>query len=201
MIKRTILFLLFVFLLFAPPCHAQAGHDNLFSLDISYALTGLLNHGWGIGLGYEKKAVDWLSFSGVFGHATFLTSLKNVYCTSVSLSLFGNYYPLSAGLDKLYVRAGGGCDFMNYFGSGEMPEAAEDVLIHITPQLGWKFNATKYLMIDISTGHKFIIDDTQNYKEIKDYVNPGLRFNIGLKLFFTEIFTEIKKKRGGYQEG
>jgi hypothetical protein len=57
-----------MFIFFALPCQAQTEHDNLFALDISYALTGLLNHGWGIGLRFEKKAVDWLSFSGIFGH-------------------------------------------------------------------------------------------------------------------------------------
>jgi hypothetical protein len=162
-------------------------HDNLFSLDISYVLTGLLNHGWGIGLSYEKKAVDWLSFTGVFGHMTFLTGLKNVYCTSVSISLFSNWYPLSNGLDKLYVSVGGGCDFMNYFGKGELPITTKDTLIHLTPLLGWKFNVFKFLMIDVSTGYKFIITGSQNYSEIKDYINTGFRFNLGFKILLKEM--------------
>jgi hypothetical protein len=188
--KRQILFIVPMFFLSSFPCQAQVEHDNLFSLDISYALTGLLNQGWGIGFSYEKKVVDWLSFTGIFGHMTFLTSLKNVYCTSVNLSLFVNYYPLSNGLDKLYVSVGGGSDFMNYFGKGEMPETTNDILIHITPLLGWKFNILKYLMIDVSTGYKFIITDPQNYSEIENYVNPGLRFKLGFKIFFKEIKKE-----------
>ena len=185
--KRRTVFIVPMFFLSFLPCQAQVEHDNLFSLDLSYALTGLLNQGGGIGLSYEKKVVDWLSFMGVFGHMTFLTGNKNVYCTSVSISLFSNYYPLSNGLDKLYVSAGGGCDFMNYFGSGELPDIKEDTLIHITPQLGWKFNVFKFLMIDVSTGYKFLITDSQNHKEIKNYVNPGFRFNIGFKVFFRKI--------------
>jgi hypothetical protein len=181
-------FMLLVFL--SLPCRAQAEHDNLFSLDISYALTGLLNQGWGLGVSFEKKIVDWLSFTGIFGHMTFSTDLKDVYCTSVSISLFANYYPLSNGLDKLYVSVGNGCDFMNYFGKGELPETPEDSLVYITPLLGWKFNVTRFLMIDISTGYKFIIADAENYKAIKDYVNPGFRFNIGFKLLFGEIRKE-----------
>jgi hypothetical protein len=185
--KRQILFAVPLFFSLSLPCHAQTEHDNLIALDISYALTGLFNHGWGIGLSYEKKAVDWLSFTGIFGHMTFLTGVKNVYCTSVSLSLFCNYYPLSNGLDKLYVSIGGGCDFMNYFGKGDLPETANDTLIHITPLLGWKFNVLKFLMIDVSTRYKFITNGPQNYSEIKDYINPGLRFNLGFLIFLKEL--------------
>ena len=76
---------------------------------------------------------------------------------------------------------------MNYFGKGELPENTGDVLIHITPQLGWKFNVKRFLMIDASTGYKFFIFDEQNYSEIKKYVNPGLRFKLGVKIFFSEI--------------
>jgi len=184
--KRKILFIVTVFFLFSVPCRAQE-HDNLFSLDISYALTGVLNQGWGIGFSFEKKAVDWLSFTGVFGHMTFLTGIKDLYCTSVSISLFCNYYPLSNGLDKLYVSIGNGCDFMNYFGDAVLPEADNDTLIHITPLLGWKFNVLKYLMIDVSTGYKFIISRSQNYSNIDNYINSDFRFSVGFKLFFKEM--------------
>jgi len=188
--KYQTLFLVPMFFLVSLPCQAQVGYDNLLSVDISYALTGLLNQGWGIGLSYEKKIVDWLSFTGIFGHMTFLTNLENVYCTSVSLSLFSNYYPLSNGLDKLYVSIGNGCDFMNYFGNGKLPETTNDTLIHITPLLGWKFNVHKFLMIDVSTGYKFIIISSQNYSEIKDYINSGFLFNFDFKIFFKEIKKE-----------
>ncbi|GBU24411.1 hypothetical protein R83H12_01041 [Fibrobacteria bacterium R8-3-H12] len=188
--KHKILFIVPIFFLFSSPCQAQVEHDNLFSLDISYALTSLLNQGWGIGFSYEKKAVDWLSFTGVFGHMTFLTGIKDLYCTSVNLSLFGNYYPLSNGLDKLYLSIGNGSDFMNYFGNAVSPESTNDVLIHITPLLGWKFNPFKYLMIDVSTGYKFIISSSQNYNEIKNYVNSGFRYSLGFKIFFKEMKKE-----------
>ena len=166
------------------PCGAQTDHYNIFSVDLSYTVIGLINHGGGIGLGFEKKAVDWLSFTGVFGHMTFLTSLADVYCTSVSISLFSNYYPLSSGLDKLYVSIGGGCDFMNYFGSGVLPDPTQDILISFTPLLGWKFYFLQFFMLDISAGYKFVITDTFNYSDVKDYVYSGWRFNIGIKFLF-----------------
>jgi len=169
------------------PCKAQSDIDNLFSLDLAYAFTGILNQGWGIGINYEKKLFDFLSIKGNLGHMTFSTGIKNVYNTSVSLSLFVNYYPLSSGLDKLYIGVGNGCDFMNYFGSGELPPDGQDTLVHITPQLGWKFHVLHFLMIDVSTGYKFIVSDTQNYKQIKNYIYTGFRFGLGLNILFSEI--------------
>ena len=185
--KRLVIAMLLLILLISHPCQADDGPDSLFFIDLNYTLTGLLNHGGGIGLNYEKKLVDFMSVTGVFGHMTFLTGLKNVYCASVNLSLFASYYPLSGGLDRLYLSMGGGCDFMNYFGSGELPETSQDTLIHLTPQLGWKISMFKFIIVDVSAGYKFIIDDTQNYMQIKDYVNPGLRFNFVLHILLSEI--------------
>jgi len=185
--KRYLLIIIPVLFLFAPPCQAEEKIDSLLSLDLSYSLTGLLNHGWGIGLNYEKKLYDYLSVKGNFGHMTFLTGIKNVYNTSVSISLFIYLYPLNNGLDELYIGVGNGCDFMNYFGSGELPPETQDTLIHITPEIGWKFNVLPFLTIDVSTGYKFVIYDTQNYKEIKDYINTGFQFGVGFRLFIHKM--------------
>jgi hypothetical protein len=108
----------------------------------------------------------------------------------IYLSLFANYYPLGKGLDKSYIGIGTGCDFMNYFGKGELPNTSQDALVHITPQTGWKFHAMDFLMIDVSTGYKFVITNEQNYSEIKKYVNDGLRFGLN----FLILFNPLKKK-------
>jgi hypothetical protein len=110
--------------------------NHLLSLDLAYSVTGLLNQGWGIGLSFEEKIFRFLSVKGTLGHMTFLTGIDEVYCTSVNISLFVNYYPLGNGLDKLYIGLGNGCDFMNYFGRGEVPSNAKDTLIFITPRIG-----------------------------------------------------------------
>jgi hypothetical protein len=190
--KRLIGIMTPMIILSALPCHAQAVSDNLFSLDLSYSLTGLKNHGWGIGLNFEKKFLDNLSAKANFGHMTFLTGIEDVYNTSVSISLFTNYYPFSNGLDKLYIGVGNGCDFMNYFGDGELPHTTKDTLIHITPQVGWKFQIFNFLMIDLSSGYKFLIMDTQNYRDIKDYVNAGLNFGINIMI----LLNGIRKENG-----
>ncbi|MDR1147088.1 MAG: hypothetical protein LBK66_00495 [Spirochaetaceae bacterium] len=192
--KQIALCMFSVFFLLAPLCGAQEkeGVDHLFSLDLSYSLTGFLNQGWGIGAGYEEKLLNCLSVKGTIGHMTFLTGIEDVYCTSVNISLSVNYYPFGNGLDKLYTGLGSGCDFMNYFGKGEVPATAEDILISLTPGAGWKFITSKYFMMDISAGYKFVVVDAFNYHKIKDYTNAGLQVRLGFKIFFKEIF-----KKGG----
>ena len=194
LMKRSIVFIVSMFLFSSPLCHAQTDNDNLFSLDLSYSLSSFLNQGWGLGLNYEKKLFDFLSVKGNVGHMTFLTGIEDVYSTSVSMSVFFNYYPLSNGIDKLYIGVGNGCDFMNYFGKGYLPPDG-DTLIHITPQLGWKFNLLPFLMIDVSIGYKFIIASTQNYNEIKNYVNPGFRFGQNFSIFLNKIKRGIKDEQ------
>ena len=181
-VKRIILTVLHIFVI-SFTCRAQTESDYAFYLDLSYSLTGFQNHGWGIGLTYERKLLDHFSGEGNLGHMTFLTDIENVYSTSVSLSLFANYYPLSRNLDKLYIGAGNGCDFMHYFGKGKLPPSAKDIIIHITPRIGWKFHIFSFLMIDLSAGYKFIVSNTQNHREIKNYVNPGFRFGFDFMIF------------------
>jgi hypothetical protein len=175
----------------APLSYAETGGagngnniDHLLSLDLAYSVTGLLNQGWGIGLSYEEKIFRFLSVKGTFGHMTFLTGIDDVYCTSVNISLFINYYPFENGLDKLYVGLGNGCDFMQYFGGGVVPPNVGDILIYITPKIGWKWIIGKYFMIDISAGYKRVVVDAYNYSDIRRYTNAGLQFGLGFKIFF-----------------
>ena len=60
----------------------------------------------------------------------------------ISIFVFFYPYPLGSGLDKFYIGVGNDYDFMNYFGKGNLPPTTQDILIHVTPQLGWKFNAS-----------------------------------------------------------
>lgn len=186
--KRKVVFVLIIFFL-TFPCSADDNIDYLLSLDISYALSSLYNQGWGIGVNYEKKLFSHLSVKGNFGHMTFLTGVKDVYCTSVHLSAFANFYPLGNSLDKAYIGIGLGSDFMNYFGSGEKPATDGDTLVHVTPQTGWKFLVFPFLIIDVSIGYKYIISNSQNYDEIIKYVYPGVRFGLNFNLLFNKLKT------------
>ncbi|GHU03063.1 hypothetical protein FACS1894147_06340 [Spirochaetia bacterium] len=169
-----------------PLCYGQTEVDNLLSLDLTYSAIGLLNHGGGIGFSCEKKINSYLSAAGAFGHMTFLTGMSDVYCTSVHISLFGNYYPFGDGLDKLYISTGGGADFMNYFGNGDLPDTTKDTVLSITAKTGWKFRPLANLMIDVFLSYKYIIVDSENYRGITDYLNGGLQYGIGFKLLFNK---------------
>jgi hypothetical protein len=76
---------------------------------------------------------------------------------------------------------------MNYFGSGELPNTTADTLIHVTRQLGWKCNILSCLMIDVSTGYKFILDNTGNYQDIENYGNSGFRLGFSVYIFLNKI--------------
>ena len=199
--KRRIILFLSIFFCLSPVCRAQDNINDFCYLDLSYSLTGLMNHGWGIGLSYERKLFDYISVKGNFGHMTFLTGIKDVYNTSVSISAFINYYPFGQGLDKLYISAGNGCDFMNYFGRGELPPEAKDTLIHVTPQIGWKFNVLKFLIIDLSAGYKLVVSNTKNYRDIKNYINSGLRFGLDFQILFGGIKKGNKHEENNYESG
>jgi hypothetical protein len=115
---------------------------------------------------------------------TFQTDIDDVYCTSVNISLFVHYYPLVDDLDKSYIGLGSSGDFMNYFGSGALPDNSEDTLISIIPIAGWKWHVLKHLMLDVYVEYKFVIQDTENHVKIKDYINAGVQFGVGFKLLF-----------------
>ncbi|MDR1231661.1 MAG: hypothetical protein LBK61_09700 [Spirochaetaceae bacterium] len=173
----------------APLSYAETGGtdrgatiDHLLTLDAAYAVTGLLNQGWGMGLSFEEKIGAFLSVKGTLGHMTFLTGIDEMYCTSVNIALFVHYYPFGGGLDKLYLGVGNGCDFMNYFGGGDVPPDAEDTLLFITPRIGWKFIMGSSFLLDVSAGYKWVMVDAHHYPEIKKYTYAGPQFGLGFKI-------------------
>jgi hypothetical protein len=39
-------------------------------------------------------------------------------------------------------------------------------------------------MIDVHVGYKFVIQDSESYTKIKDYVNTGLQFGVSFNILF-----------------
>jgi hypothetical protein len=187
------LFFIFGFFTFGI-CFAQTNTERLISLDLNYLITGLLNQGGGIGVNYEQGIANYFSVKGGFGHMLFKTGIEDVYCASVNLSVFINYYPFGRDLDKVYIGIGNGCDFMNYFGDGILPKEGGDVLISFTPITGYKFNF-KPLTIDVNIGYKFVINDSTNYSDIEYYVNKGIQLGLGFNFHLKELKTVLKKEK------
>jgi hypothetical protein len=169
----------------------HAAPQTIFSLETGYLFTGMQNNGWGLGFSIEQEVFDYLSVKGTFSHMTFTTAVDDVYCTSVGLSLYANYYPFGRGLNLLYVGAGSGIDFLNYFGSGTVPAVPRDTVISAIPVIGWKQNfpaltfsgLTVGSMIDVYSGWQFVVSNTGNLPDDTDYTSRGWLFGIKIRVF------------------
>jgi len=162
---------------------------HIFSLDTDFIVTAVKNVGYGVGINYEHKLTDFLSVKSGFGH---MVCFSDIIVVTVGINLFFNYYPLSDGLDKLYIGVGNGCDFLMYPEDDNMPE---DTAIFLMPILGWKWKAKSYLMIEPYVGWKFYIMETNNYKEANNYLNYDFQWGINLKFFLkNKWFTRNREK-------
>jgi len=181
-----------LFLLVASKSFAQEKliPRTIFTLETGYLLSGIKNNGWGLGFSIEQQIINFLSVKGTFSHLTFVTSTENVYCATVGLSLFANLYPFGNGLDKLYFSGGCSTDFLNYFGSGNVPDIPKDTVTSLIPIIGWKQNFPKFdikslqirCLIDFYTGWQFIIQDSHNLPNDLNYTSHGWFFELKIKI-------------------
>jgi hypothetical protein len=181
-VKKAFYIILFfgnILFIFAENTESENEADEIryiFSLDTGITMTALQNYGFGIGINYEYKLTDFLSIKPGFGH---MVCFSDIIVVTVDLQLFLNCYPLSNGLDKLYIGLGSGCDFFMY----NNEDILQDTTISITPILGWKWKALKFLMIDPFIGWKFYILETNNYEKFNNYLNGGFQWGINLKIY------------------
>ena len=188
---RHLLLLLAVLLFTSLPSTADEKLDSVLSLETGYLIKGLKNNGFGLGLSYEKLLPgDFLSLRGTFSHMTFLTSQEDVYCASVGISLFANYYPMKKGLEGLYLGAGCNTTFLNYFGDGKLPDGKSDTVINVGPLAGVKHTfrfrhglpLLSGVTADAYTGWLFNISDSGKLADHLKYTDEGWVFGIKLKL-------------------
>lgn len=167
-----------IFFAYAEDIDSKIETDELkyiFSLDTNFTMTALKNYGFGIGINYEHKLTNFLSIKPGIGHMVCFSDITTV---TVGLQLFLNYYPLSDGLDKLYIGLGNGCDFIMYIN-----DVPQDTVISLTPLLGWKWKVLPFLMIEPFTGWKFFVLKTNNYENIDRYLNEGFQWGLSFKIF------------------
>ena len=183
-ILRKLLFCLILFLsavlVFAENIESENETNELkyiFSFDTGFTIMALRNFGFGIGVNYEHKLTDFFSIKPGFGH---MTCFLDTIVLTVDLQLFLYYYPLSNGLDKLYIGFGSSCDFVMYPKKDDMQN---DVAISIIPTMGWKWKMTKYLMIDPFIGWRFYIMETNNFEKRNEYLKNNFQWGINLKIF------------------
>jgi len=153
--------------------------ENIISLDANFTMAALRNNGFGVGVNYERKLTDFLSIRPGIGSMVFFSEVTIV---TVNLQLFFYYYPLSNGLDKLYVGLGNGFDFIIY--TNDIPN---DKIYSLTPVLGWKWRALRFLIIEPFVGWKFYLVKTKNYDEVDKYLNEGFQWGLNFKLLFQKL--------------
>ena len=174
---------------FAQDIETKSETDDLksiLSLDTDISITALNNFGWGLGLNYERKLNDFLSIKPGFGH---MACFSDIIVTTVNIKFLSHYYPLSGGLDKLYIGTGVGGDFIMYDNNTAIQG---DEAVSLMATIGWKWKALPYLMIDPSIGWKFYVHKTENHEEVGKYLNSGFQWGMGLKFIFMRNKHKIK---------
>jgi hypothetical protein len=182
-LKKLFFFLLFSIII--PAIYAENAESkngipelkHILSLDTGFTMAALQNYGFGIGVNYEQKLTNFLSIKPGLGH---MVCFSDITAITVDLKLFANYYPLSNGLDKLYIGFGCITDFIMYSTDKNIPQ---DIAISVVPLAGWKWRVTSFLMIDPFIGGKFFVMKTDNYKNVDNYLNGGLQWGIIFLLF------------------
>jgi hypothetical protein len=150
----------------------------IWSLDTGLTMTALQNSGFGIGVNYEHKVTDFLSIKPGLG---LMVIFSDTTVVAFDSQLLLNFYPLSNGLDKLYIGFGSGCDYFMYPVQNDTPE---DIAVSIIAIAGWKWRALQYLMLEPFVGWKFYTEITTNYENVNKYVKGGFQWGINIKLFF-----------------
>jgi hypothetical protein len=164
--KRIILLPVFVFVIHFSTFSQEKANQlkNAPFVNLGPLLTGALNDGFGITLGYEIAPLKQLS---VVNSVTFLqyyvdTGNKNTDILTVGYNLVGRLYPLSSAVDKLFLGVG----FSYIFTYGEINEKKNGNIWCPVVESGWKFIFPMNFFTELSLAYKpkFSADvDTSKY--------------------------------------
>ena len=170
------------------PNHALT---HIFSFDLGYTLTGWQKNGWGLGMNYEQKIWRYFSLKSQLGTTFMQISNISSWCTGIrsDISLF--CYPFGKGLEWLYTGCGFGADVLFY----DKDYVPNDIILCVTPTIGWKQIYFKKFMTDINIGYRFIIDNTANYEDNEDLISSGIQMGFNVKIFWREILRSLVDRR------
>ena len=152
--KRIIFLLFFIFVVIfsAFSQEKEKQLNNAPFINFGPLLTGIMNDGFGITLGYEVAPLKQFS---VVNSATFLqyqvdADNQNTDILTVGYNLVGRLYPLSSAVDKLFI----GCGFNYTFIHGEINEKKNGNMWSPVIELGWKFIFPHNFFAELSLGYK-----------------------------------------------
>ena len=164
--KKTIFLLVFIFgIIFSAFLQEKENRlDNAPFINFGPLLTGALNDGFGITLGYEIAPLKQLS---IVNSVTFLqyyvdADNNNTDILTVGYTLVGRLYPLSSAVDKFFIGLGFNYTFIH----GGINENKNGNIWTPVIELGWKFIFPLNFFAELSLGykHQFSADvDTSKY--------------------------------------
>ncbi|MCR5290235.1 MAG: hypothetical protein K6E51_09615 [Treponema sp.] len=156
--------------------------DQLLSFDFLLLFNQLTNQGFGLGGQLERQIVPHFSYRMYLGSAVFNTLYESYYCTTLTLSFFGHYYPFSRQLLGYYVCMGDSFDFLGYFGNGQMSKDNNGYVLSLEFQSGYKFNLPLGLIFDIFLGYKIGLSaEGEIFGTAESYLNRGIRYGLGFR--------------------
>ncbi len=162
--------------------HTENAVTQLWTLDFMLLARELSAGGIGFGVQYERQIFPHYAFKGYFGHATMNTRWCDYYCTTVTLGLFAEWYPLSKELRKLYVAMGSYFDYLGYISKTEDTEDISGNVISFESLLGYKFSLPKHFLLDVFIGYKLpFIVEAEAHGRAESYLKHGIQYGLGLK--------------------
>ncbi|MEE1059247.1 MAG: hypothetical protein U0K92_07685 [Treponema sp.] len=161
---------------------------QIFSVDTSFLLSGLDKFGWGIDVTYEREIFKWFAVKGGFGHATSWYFDDDLILTSVSVSGDLLYYPFARGLDWLYLGAQCKTGFFMYNGDNFNKENNQDVVISVSPIIGWKQTFMKSIMVDAFVGYRFVLNPGTQNPLIEDHLKNSIEYGVRFKVDLIKLF-------------
>ena len=180
--KKTTFLSVFIFVIIFSTFSQEKENrlDNAPFINFGPLLTGILNNGFGITLGYEIAPLKQLS---IVNSVTFLqyyvdVDNKNTDILTVGYSLLGRFYPLSSAVDKLFIGVGFNYTFIH----GEINENKNGNIWSPVVELGWKFIFPLNFFAELSLGYKpkFSADvDTSKYSP-NDPKPKGVEYGLSL---------------------
>ncbi len=172
---------------------------HIFSFDLGYMRTGLLNNGWGLGVTYEQQVFNWFSVRGSFSHMTLWPKNYDITITTEGISMDMFFYPFNRGLEWLYMGCGMATEFFQYSGDDaknpdDGSEHTENTAISVCPELGWKQNFMNYVLMDVFFGYRIILNDPDFPVYATGITKSGAEYGIKIKVNLRSVLNLVFRR-------
>ena len=187
--KKFSFIIAFLFVVINFPLFSKTPNTKqIFSLDTGYLAKGLNNNGWGIGFTYEREIFRGIAVKGGLSHMTMWMKNPKMVLTSVGITGEILYYPFLRGLDWLYFGCQCKTGFFMYNGDNFNKENNQDVVISVSPIIGWKQTFMKSIMVDAFVGYRFVLNPGTQNPLIEDHLKNSIEYGVRFKVDLIKLF-------------